>query len=116
MQIKNSLLLLFFLFNILIVTSQQEKVISFEEVLSNVEKNNHTIKISEQDYSIAKADYSQTNSVFLPNVTISHTAMAITNPLMAFGSKLNQEILRNIIINLEIENQKNVNNIRRKLY
>jgi len=107
MQIKNSLLLLFSLFNILIVTAQQEKIISFEEVLSNVEKNNHTIKISEQDYSIAKADYSQTNSVFLPNVTISHTAMAITNPLMAFGSKLNQEILTQADFNPALLNDPN---------
>ena len=31
--------------------------------------------------------------MFLPNITASHTAIATTNPLMAFGSKLNQEIL-----------------------
>src|SRR5690606_32962892 len=32
-------------------------------------------------------------TVFLPNITASHTGMTTTNPLMAFGSKLNQEIL-----------------------
>ena len=31
--------------------------------------------------------------MFLPNITASHTGIATTNPLMAFGSKLNQEIL-----------------------
>ncbi|MFK5959338.1 MAG: TolC family protein [Lutibacter sp.] len=93
MQIKNSLLILFFLSNILIVNAQSEKTISFKEVLTKVEKNNHTIKISEQDFNIAKADYNQTNSILLPNITISHSAIATTNPLMAFGSKLNQEIL-----------------------
>ncbi|WP_456376776.1 TolC family protein [Lutibacter sp.] len=92
MQIKNSLFLFFF-FNILIINAQNEKIISFEEVLSKVEKNNYTIKISEQNYNVAKADYNQTNAILLPNITISHSAIATTNPLMAFGTKLNQEIL-----------------------
>lgn len=63
------------------------------EVLSKVSKNNTSIKISKEDFNQAKADYKQTNAVFLPNITASHTAMTTTNPLMAFGSKLNQEIL-----------------------
>jgi len=93
MRIKNSLLFLFFLFNILIINAQVERTISLEEVLTKVEKNNHTIKISEQDYNVAKADYNQTNSILLPNINVSHSAITTTNPLMAFGSKLNQEIL-----------------------
>ena len=40
-----------------------------------------------------RRSYRQTNAVFLPNITASHTGIATTNPLMAFGSKLNQEIL-----------------------
>ena len=63
------------------------------EVLSKVSKNNTSIKISEEEFNQAKADYKQTNAVFLPNITASYTAIATTNPLMAFGSKLNQEIL-----------------------
>jgi len=93
MRIKKSLLVLFSLFNILIVNAQSEKIISFEEVLTKVQRNNHTIKISEQDYNVAKADYTQTNAILLPNITISHSAISTTNPLMAFGTKLNQEIL-----------------------
>ncbi|MDX5586617.1 MAG: TolC family protein, partial [Aureibaculum sp.] len=42
---------------------------------------------------VSKADYRQTNAVLLPNISVSHTGIATTNPLMAFGSKLNQEIL-----------------------
>jgi len=63
------------------------------EVLERVSENNTSIKISEEEFNQARADYRQTNAVFLPNITASHTAMATTNPLMAFGSKLNQEIL-----------------------
>ncbi|MBK5208781.1 MAG: TolC family protein [Flavobacteriaceae bacterium] len=92
MQLKKSVFIVFFLFNILIISAQQE-IISLEEVLEKVEKNNYSIKISEEDYNAAKADFNQTNAIFLPNISISHTAMATTNPLMAFGSKLNQEIL-----------------------
>ena len=93
MQFKSRALMVFFLFNLLIINAQEVQIISLEEVLTKVEKSNQTIKISEKDYSISKADFNQTNSIFLPNISISHTAMATTNPLMAFGSKLNQEIL-----------------------
>ncbi|MHB1146187.1 MAG: TolC family protein [Lutibacter sp.] len=92
MQLKQSVFIVFFLFNALIISAQQE-IISLEEVLGKVEKNNYAIKISDQDYHAAKADFNQTNSIFLPNISISHSAIATTNPLMAFGSKLNQEIL-----------------------
>lgn len=68
--------------------------ISKADVLNKVSENNKSIKISEEDFKQARADYRQTNALFLPNITASHTAIATTNPLMAFGSKLNQEILR----------------------
>ena len=54
---------------------------------------NLQIKIAEKNYLSAKADYQQSLAVFLPNVTASHTGIITTNPLMAFGSKLNQGIL-----------------------
>lgn len=73
--------------------AQELVPITKTEVLSKVSENNNSIKISEQEFNVARAEYRQTNAVFLPNITASHTAMATTNPLMAFGSKLNQEIL-----------------------
>nr|WP_321230130.1 TolC family protein [uncultured Psychroserpens sp.] len=63
------------------------------EVQTKVSENNTSIKISEEEFNQARADYRQTNAVFLPNISASHTAIATTNPLMTFGSKLNQEIL-----------------------
>jgi outer membrane protein TolC len=63
------------------------------EVLSKVLENNTSIKISQEEFIQAQADYRQTNAVFLPNITASHMGISTTNPLMAFGSKLNQEIL-----------------------
>ena len=83
-----------FLFASSIALQAQDIVpISKTAVLAKVSENNTTIKISESEFNAAKADYSQTNAVFLPNITASHTGISTTNPLMAFGSKLNQEIL-----------------------
>ncbi|WP_114309252.1 TolC family protein [Winogradskyella arenosi] len=81
------------LFSKLSLQAQEQVAISKQEVLSRVSEHNTSIKISEEDFNQAKADFKQTNAVFFPNITASHTAMATTNPLMAFGSKLNQEIL-----------------------
>ncbi len=107
MRVHFYLLFLLFIFNFLIINAQQEQSISFDEVLTQVEKNNHTIKISEQDYNAAKADYNQSKAIFLPNITVSHTAITTTNPLMAFGSKLNQEILTQADFNPALLNDPN---------
>ncbi|MFS4415083.1 TolC family protein [Maribacter sp. 2307ULW6-5] len=74
-------------------SAQDARLITKAEVLDRVSENNTSLKISEQGLEEARADFRQTGAVFLPNITASHTAMATTNPLMAFGSKLNQEIL-----------------------
>ena len=75
------------------VKAQELVPISKAEILTKVSENNTSIKISEAAFKSAKADFRQTNAVFLPNITASHTGISTTNPLMAFGSKLNQEIL-----------------------
>lgn len=73
--------------------AQQPTPISKAEVLTQVNENNNALKISEQEFLEARADYQQTRAVFLPNITASHTGIVTTNPLMAFGSRLNQGIL-----------------------
>lgn len=67
--------------------------ISKIEVLEKVIENNLQIKVAQKSFESARGDYRQSNAVFLPNISVSHTAISTTNPLMAFGSKLNQEIL-----------------------
>ena len=90
---KNIIFILSFLGTLSLVHAQERVLISKEEVLAQVRENNNTLKMSQQDVLAAKGDFNQSNAVILPNISISHTAMATTNPLMAFGSKLNQEIL-----------------------
>ena len=73
--------------------SQDTLSISKSELSQKLSEKNLQIKIAEKNYHSAKADYNQSNALFLPNINVSHTGISTTNPLMAFGSKLNQEIL-----------------------
>ncbi len=73
--------------------SQETLPISKNELLDKIAKNNLQLKMANQDVLAAKGDYDQSKAVYLPNVNISQTGISTTNPLMAFGSKLNQEIL-----------------------
>ena len=76
-----------------LLQGQESVPISQSEVASRAFKDNQNIKISMEEFKASRADYRQTNALFLPNITLSHTGIATTNPLMAFGSKLNQGIL-----------------------
>lgn len=85
---------IFIAFGLMQAAIAQEPVnISLEEVLEKVRESNASIQISEKEAKMAKYDYRFSNSIFLPQIAVSHTGMATTNPLMAFGSKLNQGIL-----------------------
>ena len=94
MKLRIAILLLFF--GIVSFHAQQVTPITKSEVLVTVAEHNASIKISIEDFNQAKADYRQTNTVFLPNISVSHTGISTTNPLMTFGSKLNQEILTQV--------------------
>lgn len=73
--------------------SQDTLMISKNDLVQKVTDKNLQLKITEKSYQSAKADYNQSNALFLPNINVSYTGISTTNPLMAFGSKLNQEIL-----------------------
>ncbi len=88
-----SLIIIVVLFCFSQIQAQQTVRISKQEVAQKASENNTSIKISEQSVLEANADFRQTNAVFLPSITASHTGITTTNPLMAFGSRLNQEIL-----------------------
>ena len=93
MKSNTSIMVLILLFLTFISKAQETVSISKAAVLSKVSENNTAIKISEKEFNAARADYRLTNAIFLPNITASHTGISTTNPLMAFGSKLNQGIL-----------------------
>jgi outer membrane protein TolC len=72
---------------------QEHKPLSKEALIAKVLESNRNIKISEQEFLKTKGEYLQTKAVFLPSITASHTGFTTTNPLMAFGSKLNQAVI-----------------------
>ena len=76
-----------------LLQAQETVPIGKREILERVQENNSRLRISQQEFLAARAQYRQTNAVFLPNISVSHTGMTTNNPLMAFGSKLNQEIV-----------------------
>jgi outer membrane protein TolC len=92
---KNTINIFLVLFVLSFYFSEAQDIVSITkaEVLSKVLENNTAIKISDEEFNEARADFRQTNTIYLPNITASHTGIATTNPLMAFGSKLNQEVL-----------------------
>ncbi|MCX2720316.1 TolC family protein [Lentiprolixibacter aurantiacus] len=83
-------ILLLFLFSLQLF-AQDTLLISKASVLEQMEKQNLKIRISEQELWSARGQYRQTNGLLLPSVSISHTGITTTNPLMAFGSRLNQQ-------------------------
>lgn len=64
-----------------------------ETLQAKVQERNLQARIAEKQLESASADFRQSNALFLPSISASHTAIVTTNPLMAFGSKLNQEVL-----------------------
>jgi outer membrane protein TolC len=91
MKRTKTLFLFPLLFLGLLLQAQETISIGKEEVLEQVQKNNRQFKISQQEFLVARAQYRQSNAIFLPNISVSHTGMTTNNPLMAFGFKLNQE-------------------------
>lgn len=73
--------------------SQDTIRLSKKEIGLKAADKNLQLKIAQQEFKSAQADYRQSNALFLPSITASHTAISTTNPLMAFGSKLNQGLL-----------------------
>lgn len=73
--------------------SQDTLTVSKKDIWAKVSDKNLQIQIANQEVKSAQADYRQSNAIFLPSISASHTAISTTNPLMAFGSKLNQAIL-----------------------
>lgn len=89
----HSFLLYFFLLWTGISQAQKEVSMSLSQIQDKVFSENLDLKVSEQVFKEAQGDFRQTNALLLPSVRVSHTALTTTNPLMAFGFKLNQESL-----------------------
>ena len=103
-MMKNILALLLVILVSPFIKAQEIVLITKNDVITKAKDNNSAIKISQQSILMAKGDFNQTNAVLLPNISVSHTGITTNNPLMAFGSKLNQEILTQNDFNPDILN------------
>ncbi|NCT17447.1 MAG: transporter [Flavobacteriaceae bacterium CG2_30_34_30] len=89
---KTYLLLFIVLLSGSFLNAQQQKTLSKEEMLAKLSENNQSIKISQQEFMEARSDFRQTNALFIPNISISHTGTSTNNPVYAFMAKLNQGV------------------------
>ncbi len=100
----------------LFVTAQDTVLLTKESILIAAAAKNLQVKIAEQGYFSAVAGYQQTKAIYLPNINLSYTAITTTNPLMSFGSKINQESVIMADFNPTlINNPGNIQNLNTKL-
>jgi outer membrane protein TolC len=73
------------------LAAQQAESLSLEEALQFAETRNYDIRIAEAEADAAKAMFTQSNAVFLPEIGVEGTAVQTTDPISAFGIKLRQK-------------------------
>lgn len=96
--------------------AQLDTVQISQPMLNDLVQNNMQITIDNSEIAIAEADLLQSRAMYLPNVTLSYTGMSTNNPLMAFGSKLNQAIVTQMDFNPDLlNNPDNTFNFETKL-
>ncbi|MDY3547175.1 TolC family protein [Riemerella anatipestifer] len=74
-----------------LIYSQEVVQISQEDLERKIGQQNLQLKLAEAEVNSAKADLLMSRAMYLPNVNLSYTGISTNNPLMAFGSRLNQE-------------------------
>ena len=75
-----------------ITWSQEYKTISMDSLVDNVRTKNLSLKINDENLNISQAQYRESLGAILPQISISHQGFRTNNPVMAFGSRLNQGI------------------------
>lgn len=96
--------------------AQQDTIRVSQDELVNLVQNNMQIAVDNSEIAVAEADLLQSRALHLPNVTISYSGISTNNPLMAFGSKLNQAIVTQNDFNPDLlNNPDNILNFETKL-
>lgn len=74
----------------LLMAQSSTKSITVEEAVQAAITNNKNVTVAVMEEKIALSNYKQTAAIYLPQVSLSYTAMVTNNPLNAFGVKLQQ--------------------------
>lgn len=69
------------------------EILRLEQAVEIAVKNNPALRAADAEVEAARAGVLRSASGFLPKVTISKTYSRTDNPLMVFGTKLNQEVV-----------------------
>jgi outer membrane protein TolC len=90
--------------------------LSLADALQMAEKHNFDARLAETDVELSQADMNKTNSLFLPQITLSETYVTTNDPLNVFGIKLKQEIVSAADFNPDLLNDpKNIKNFSTKI-
>lgn len=73
--------------------SYAAEVITLEQAVDTALRNNPGLKAADAQVDVAQAGVLRSSSGFLPRVTVSETYSRTNDPLMVFGTKLNQELV-----------------------
>jgi len=84
--------------------TEQTKEATLTDLLERAEENNYRIQISSFEEESAKAQYRQTNAVFLPGISAEISGTTTTDPVNAFSFKLKQESFSEADFNTDILN------------
>lgn len=87
---KFSIVLICALAASLTASAQKKSYISIDQATDIAAQNNANVQISEWEHKISKADFHQTDAVFLPQISVGYTAVTTNNALNAFGFLLQQ--------------------------
>lgn len=67
--------------------------LSLQEAMDIASEQNFAVEQAEFDVDKSRAQYRQTNAVFLPQLSFEYNAISTNDPLNVFGFKLKQEIV-----------------------
>lgn len=106
----------FAMFSSTVLWAQETVQVSRQDLEEKIERNNLQLKIASAEVNSAEADLLMSRAMHLPNIKASYTGISTNNPLMAFGSKLNQERVTMEDFNpANLNNPKNIFNFATKL-
>lgn len=113
---RKLLITAFAMFSSTVLWAQETVKVSKQDLEEKIERNNLQLKIASAEVNSAEADLLMSRAMNLPNIKASYTGISTNNPLMAFGSKLNQERVTMEDFNpANLNNPKNIFNFATKL-
>lgn len=71
--------------------SMAQQPLNLADAIMQMKQNNSQLRVQQKEVDLSNAELEGTKSVFLPKVSLSHTAFFTNDPLNAFGFKLQQQ-------------------------